>query len=224
MLVPLMNATFMRGRYSLPPFPLVKSGGGDLPLAIRMPSASQAPADRAAVPQHVAIIMDGNGRWAKQRGLPADRGPPPGRRGRQDGDVRRARPGRQDADPLRLLRGELEPPEGRGRRADGAPRALPEEGAGDLRARPRAPEDDRPHRRAAGGRAEAPRRDRRGDEGLHRLHARPRPQLRLAHRGRRRRPRLRRRRRRRTREARTTLLGDLRAVPVHGAACPTPTW
>jgi undecaprenyl diphosphate synthase len=35
-----------------------------------MPSASPASADRAAVPQHVAIIMDGNGRWAKQRGLP----------------------------------------------------------------------------------------------------------------------------------------------------------
>src|SRR6478736_109903 len=30
-----------------------------------MPSSSPAP-----VPQHVAIIMDGNGRWAKQRGLP----------------------------------------------------------------------------------------------------------------------------------------------------------
>ncbi len=35
-----------------------------------MSSASPASADRAAVPQHVAIIMDGNGRWAKQRGLP----------------------------------------------------------------------------------------------------------------------------------------------------------
>ena len=30
---------------------------------------SQAPAS-SNVPQHVAIIMDGNGRWAKQRGLP----------------------------------------------------------------------------------------------------------------------------------------------------------
>ena len=35
-----------------------------------MSPASQVPADRATVPQHVAIIMDGNGRWAKQRGFP----------------------------------------------------------------------------------------------------------------------------------------------------------
>ena len=25
--------------------------------------------DKGKIPQHVAIIMDGNGRWAKQRGL-----------------------------------------------------------------------------------------------------------------------------------------------------------
>jgi undecaprenyl diphosphate synthase len=35
-----------------------------------MSPARQVPADRATVPQHVAIIMDGNGRWAKQRGFP----------------------------------------------------------------------------------------------------------------------------------------------------------
>ncbi len=30
--------------------------------------------DRARVPDHVAIVMDGNGRWAKQRGLPRTEG------------------------------------------------------------------------------------------------------------------------------------------------------
>jgi undecaprenyl diphosphate synthase len=37
-----------------------------------MPSARKQPAPPAlaSVPVHVAIIMDGNGRWAKQRGLP----------------------------------------------------------------------------------------------------------------------------------------------------------
>ena len=30
--------------------------------------------DRSRVPDHVAIVMDGNGRWAKERGLPRTRG------------------------------------------------------------------------------------------------------------------------------------------------------
>lgn len=34
--------------------------------------APQIPAD--AVPRHVAVVMDGNGRWAKQRGLPRTEG------------------------------------------------------------------------------------------------------------------------------------------------------
>jgi trans,polycis-polyprenyl diphosphate synthase len=39
------------------------------------PSGQRPPALPAeAVPQHVAIIMDGNGRWAKQRGLPRTAG------------------------------------------------------------------------------------------------------------------------------------------------------
>ena len=28
------------------------------------------PSTELRIPEHVAIIMDGNGRWAKQRGLP----------------------------------------------------------------------------------------------------------------------------------------------------------
>ena len=39
------------------------------------PSGARPPAIPAElVPQHVAVIMDGNGRWAKQRGLPRTAG------------------------------------------------------------------------------------------------------------------------------------------------------
>jgi undecaprenyl diphosphate synthase len=39
------------------------------------PSGARPPAiDRRLVPRHVALVMDGNGRWAKQRGLPRTRG------------------------------------------------------------------------------------------------------------------------------------------------------
>ena len=49
------------------------------PPPTRTPRASpppDVPAD--LVPQHVAIIMDGNGRWAKERGLPRTAGHEPG--------------------------------------------------------------------------------------------------------------------------------------------------
>ena len=41
-------------------------------MSLKPASAEPAPANPggAAVPRHVAIIMDGNGRWAKARGLP----------------------------------------------------------------------------------------------------------------------------------------------------------
>lgn len=39
------------------------------------PSGARPPAiDPALIPRHVAIVMDGNGRWAKQRGLPRTAG------------------------------------------------------------------------------------------------------------------------------------------------------
>jgi undecaprenyl diphosphate synthase len=39
------------------------------------PSGATAPVlDKALVPRHVAVVMDGNGRWAKERGLPRTRG------------------------------------------------------------------------------------------------------------------------------------------------------
>jgi undecaprenyl diphosphate synthase len=39
------------------------------------PSGAQPPSiDRRLVPRHIALVMDGNGRWAKARGLPRTRG------------------------------------------------------------------------------------------------------------------------------------------------------
>ena len=41
----------------------------------RTPSGARPPALPAAkVPAHVAVVMDGNGRWAKARGLPRTEG------------------------------------------------------------------------------------------------------------------------------------------------------
>ncbi|HEX2025330.1 MAG TPA: polyprenyl diphosphate synthase [Actinomycetota bacterium] len=40
--------------------------------------------DRARIPRHVAIVMDGNGRWAAQRGLPRTKGHEQGERSLYD--------------------------------------------------------------------------------------------------------------------------------------------
>jgi undecaprenyl diphosphate synthase len=41
---------------------------------VRVQEHAAAPGEERAVPKHVAIIMDGNGRWAAQRGLPRAEG------------------------------------------------------------------------------------------------------------------------------------------------------
>jgi undecaprenyl diphosphate synthase len=47
------------------------SGGGREPPPLPVEAAAQAvPAAIVGVPRHVAIVMDGNGRWANRRGLP----------------------------------------------------------------------------------------------------------------------------------------------------------
>ena len=104
----------------------------------------------ARSPRHVAVIMDGNGRWATERGSAAHGGARGRRRlrARDRAGLRRAR-GR-GAHVVQLLDRELGPPRGRGRRADGAARAVPRRRArgahenrvrlrGDRRARPAAP-------------------------------------------------------------------------------------
>src|SRR5690349_4715832 len=50
---------------------LVEEGHGSFRKAsLSTPSAHLNPEVKASLPRHVAIIMDGNGRWAKQRHLP----------------------------------------------------------------------------------------------------------------------------------------------------------
>ena len=64
--------------------------------------------DRSRLPRHIAVIMDGNGRWAKKRGLPRTAGHKVGAE-----SVPRHRhllqgAGRGIPDGVRLLHGELE--------------------------------------------------------------------------------------------------------------------
>src|SRR3972149_4000671 len=39
-------------------------------MASLLPSSTRVIPDIASVPRHIAVIMDGNGRWAKQRFMP----------------------------------------------------------------------------------------------------------------------------------------------------------
>ena len=55
---------------------LVRRRAGALPVSVR--SVARDELDPARMPKHVAIVMDGNGRWAQQRGLKRTDGPAAG--------------------------------------------------------------------------------------------------------------------------------------------------
>ena len=95
---------------------------------------------RATVPKHVAIVMDGNGRWAQRRGPEAHRGPRRGRGGAVRHRRGRARDRARVDDRVRVLHRELAPAARRG--------ALPHE-------LQRAPPGRPPRRAARQGRAGA---------------------------------------------------------------------
>ena len=71
------------------------------------------------VPRSVAIILDGNGRWAAARGLPVEAGHREGTRALRRTVEARDRPRHRVADRLRVLDGELAPAAAGGRLADG---------------------------------------------------------------------------------------------------------
>lgn len=50
----------------------------ETPLELRQHLLAEAGLDPARVPRHIAVIMDGNGRWAAERGLPRAMGHPAG--------------------------------------------------------------------------------------------------------------------------------------------------
>ena len=96
--------------------------------AIGAPHAPAAAADGAAArPAHVAIIMDGNGRWAASRRLPKIAGHREGARAVRRTIEAAINERRRLADHLRLQQRELAPAGGRGARPDRPAAPLPEE-------------------------------------------------------------------------------------------------
>ena len=85
----------------------------------------QSTCGRQVQPFHVAIIMDGNGRWGRAPGSQPLRRPPGRRRRRPPNGRSRAGPGRDDPDPVRLRLGQLAAAGRGGRRADGGCSGLP---------------------------------------------------------------------------------------------------
>ena len=63
--------------------------------------------DPTRIPRHVAIVMDGNGRWARQRGLPRTEGHAAGEEAMFDTVEGALELGDRLAHDVRLLHGEL---------------------------------------------------------------------------------------------------------------------
>ncbi len=77
------------------------------PVSAILPSEAAAAGEGPAVPRHVAIIMDGNGRWAARRGLPRFEGHRRARRGRAPHRARQHRARHRLSHGLFLLDREL---------------------------------------------------------------------------------------------------------------------
>ena len=169
--------------------------------------------DMERLPRHVAIIMDGNGRWAKGRSLPRVEGHRAGVASVREAVETAARLGLPGPHPLRLLGGELEAPALRGVDADEPAQGVRPQGAAGAgrqrhplqRARPLAGARSLGGARAGG--------DPGGDRPLPRHELQHRPQLLGARRDRGRLPRHRRRLGRRP--AGRHRRGDDRPLPLH---------
>ena len=80
--------------------------------------------DENRLPRHIAVIMDGNGRWAKRRGLPRTAGHKVGGGGVPKNRYPLQGAGSGVPDGIRLLHGELEAPGGRGQHHHGPSEAV----------------------------------------------------------------------------------------------------
>src|SRR5260221_8038490 len=89
-----------RRRAGAAPVPVAAPSGDALPT--RTPPGPQELIARGNIPRHVAIIMDGNGRWAKARGVPRLMGHRAGRESVREAGGRRPppRPGGAPPSPL----------------------------------------------------------------------------------------------------------------------------
>jgi len=106
---------------------------------------------RASLPQHVAVIMDGNGRWAKQRGCRASRGTGRARNpAARTSSARRAKSASSISRSTLFFGGELESPQDEVERADEISHPLSQKRTPELNKSNRAPRSHRPDLSPAG--------------------------------------------------------------------------